>query len=202
MARPMPCTQSSRATTRVLTVRFAGAEDGLRSSAKNLQLLSAQKHFFRPVKLPPSLMPSLNPSGSTSAATAIPTDDQVLAESARLANQLADALSEIRNGTEGQSQLELVIRNNGIITHLSTEFGSLEKMWMRLGGRIGGLGPGAPLQHAHVRSTASLTATSARCAGCAFFRGPGNLARAAQSWSSNGPSRIPPCTAHRVQPRC
>ena len=67
-------------------------------------------------------MPSLNPSGSTSAATAIPTDDQVLAESARLANQLADALSEIPNGTEGQSQLELVIRNNGIITQLIFEF--------------------------------------------------------------------------------
>ena len=32
--------------------------------------------------------------------------------------------------------------------------------------------------------------------------GPGNPARAAQSWSSSGPSRTQPCTAPRVQLRC
>jgi hypothetical protein len=101
---------------------IAAAEDSLRSSAKNLEPLSASKRFSKPVKLPPSLVPSINSSGSGAPTTAVPTGDQLLAEIARLATQSANALSEIRNGTGGQSQLELVIRNNGLIAQLIFAF--------------------------------------------------------------------------------
>ncbi len=97
---------------------LSNAEDSLRSTAKQLQPLSEKKIFRRGIKL----LPELSAATRSIFKSEPRSGDDLLAGIGFLANQSAEALAAIRNGKGGQDELEIVIRNNGLISQLIFAF--------------------------------------------------------------------------------